>query len=178
VGRSSHSVPRERSLLDPSGGISSPLLRVKRGCLLTLMIVSNGCHAYRIKPERDKFRATPKSRVGRPTVWSAESALLLKARFWEQNANRGHHGRENPGKRFRCVCRCSRTAARVTKFYLRHRDQLEEWFALRAEATAATTASMPFINRSTPSTASCEQAWSMSLSLSTRRFDPRCRLPS
>ena len=103
---------RERSLLDPSGGISSPLLRVKRGCLLTLMIVSNGCHAYRIKPERDKFRATPKSRVGRPTVWSAESALLLKARFWEQNANRGHHGRENPGKRFRCVCRCSRTAAR------------------------------------------------------------------
>ena len=55
----------------------SPLLRVKRGCLLTLMIVSNGCHAYRIKPERDKFRATPKSRVGRPTVWSAESALLL-----------------------------------------------------------------------------------------------------
>src|SRR4029078_6113374 len=38
--------PEDRvgSLLDPSGGISSPLLRVKRGCLLTLMIVSNGCH--------------------------------------------------------------------------------------------------------------------------------------
>jgi hypothetical protein len=64
------------------------------------MIVSNGCHAYRIKPERDKFRATPKSRVGRPTVWSAESALLLKARFWEQNANRGHHGREIPASDF------------------------------------------------------------------------------
>jgi hypothetical protein len=28
------------------------------------MIVSNVCRAYRIKPERDKFRATPKSRVG------------------------------------------------------------------------------------------------------------------
>ena len=45
------------------------------------MIVSNGCHAYRIKSERDKFRETPKSRVGRPTVWSAESALLLRPAF-------------------------------------------------------------------------------------------------
>ena len=54
---------------------------------ITLMIVSNGCSAYRIKPERDKFRATPKRRVGRPTVWSAESALLLKARFWEPNGH-------------------------------------------------------------------------------------------